>query len=110
MVGEHIVETAVALASDDGKTFYAVQMFGRPASAKFKIEITNQTDTKQVLHFRTEDSRGEVTIPPRTMLSLSRCMVTSISLEPSKDRITVKESGQFAITSTADSKIVLKAL
>ncbi len=38
MLGEYIAETAVALASDDGKTFYAVQMFGRPASAKFKVD------------------------------------------------------------------------
>lgn len=107
MLGEHLVETAVALASEDGKTFYAVQMFGRPESAKFKIQIKNQTDSSQVIHFRTADSRDEVTLPPRTALKLSRCTTSTISLESSEDRITVKESSQFAITESPDGGAVL---
>lgn len=107
MLGEHIRETAVALASEDGKTFYAVQMFGRPASAKFKIRINNQTDATQVLIFRTADSRDEVDVPPGTMLSLSRCIPTAISLESSDDRLTVTESRQFVITDGPDHQAVL---
>jgi hypothetical protein len=107
MLGEHLQETAVALASSDGKTFYAVQMFGRPASAKFKVDIENRTDASQVLLFRTEGSRDEITIPPRTVLTLSRCVPTTISLESGNDRLTLQESGKFTIAFSPDGKVGL---
>lgn len=110
MLGEHIRQTAVALASEDGKTFYAVQMFGRPASAKFKIQIKNQTDATQALIFRTADSRDEIEVSPGTTLSLSRCIPTAISLESSEDRLTVKESRQFVITDGRDHQTILSEL
>ena len=107
MLGEHLEETAVAVASDNGKTFYAVQLFGRPASAKFKVDIENRTDASQVLLFRTEDSRDEITIPPRTVLTLSRCIPTTISLESGNDRMTVTDSGKLTIAVSTDDKVRL---
>jgi len=107
MLGEHISETGVAVVSNDGVTFYAVQMFGRPASAKFKIQIKNETNSTQVLLFSTEDSRDEISIPPKILLSLSRCIATSISLQSSDTALDVKESGQFAITAGPGGDVVL---
>ena len=121
MLGAHITETGVAVVTADGKTFYAVQMFGRPISARFKLQIKNDTDTTQTLLFRSEDSRDEIAVPPSTMLSVSRCVETTVSLEsndgqPSKDeeatdtRITVKEAGEFVITFDEDHNAVLRSL
>lgn len=121
MLGAHITETGVAVATDDGKTFYAVQMFGRPASAKFKFQIKNETDATHILLFRSEDSRDEITVPPSTMLSVSRCIETTVSLQSSdekqvegekkeNDRIMVKEAGEFIITLDENRQTVLRSL
>jgi len=121
MLGAHITETGVAVVTNDGKTFYAVQMFGRPESAKFKFQIKNETDATQVLLFRSEDSRDEIAVPPNTMLSVSRCIETTVSLETKDskqvkdeqtqaDRVTMKEAGEFIITHDQNRQAILRSL
>lgn len=107
LLAEHISEIGVAVASDDGTTFYAVQMFGRPESAKFKVEIENQTTSDQVIQFRTGDSRDDISLPPGTVLTVSRCIPFSISMESGGKRFDVNEAGRFAITQPTGGKIEL---
>ena len=80
MLASHVTETGVAVASADGVKFFGVQLFGRPESAKYEIRLRNETDVAQTVVFASEDNRDELTVPPRVVLSMSRCLPTRITL------------------------------
>lgn len=109
MLGKHIRETGVAVASADGETFYAVQLFGLPESAKFEFEIKNESNASQVVLFRSGDSRDEINIPPRSLLKIARCLPTTIALVSTKAKQTVSGPASFAITQNAEGDAVIES-
>lgn len=118
MLASHITETGVAVASDDGQTFFAVQMFGRPESAKYEIEITNEADVERTVVFRAEGNRDDIKVPPRVVLTMSRCLPSTVELPAVKDsnakesglgkRLEINDSSNLVIMRSEDSgKVVL---
>lgn len=106
MLADHITETGVAVASDDGVKFFAVQLFGRPESAKYKIKITNELDNPQNIVFQSEDNKDEMTIPPRVVLSLSRCLPTTLLLEAkTDDEKAIEAADKIMVSSSMDLAI-----
>lgn len=110
MLAAHITETGVAVASDDGETFFAVQMFGRPESAKYQIKITNKMDVGQTVVFRAEGNRDEITVPPRVVLTMSRCLPSTVELAEkseqegeASEKITVNSKTNFEIVGDKSS-------
>lgn len=56
MLADYATQTGVAVATTDDVTYYAVQMFGRPKSAAFRLKLTNEsgdtkTERKRATHF-----------------------------------------------------------
>ncbi len=104
MLADFIAETGVAIASIDGVTFYAVQMFGRPQSASIKLSVENDSDALRTLVIEANDSHDEIELPPRTRLTMSRCFPTTLRLaeelpNASQRKITVSKDAELTITS-----------
>ncbi|SMP66989.1 Uncharacterized conserved protein YkwD, contains CAP (CSP/antigen 5/PR1) domain [Neorhodopirellula lusitana] len=91
MLADYVTHTGVAVATTDDVTFYAVQLFGRPKSAAFQLEISNQSGEPQTVVFTANDQSDEVEIQPRTTLKMTRCLPTFVSLTDS-DKSTKVES------------------
>ena len=108
MLADHIRETGVAVATKDNETFFAVQMFGRPESAKFQFEITNQLEVPQTVIFRTGDSKDEITIPGRAVLQISRCLPTKISLRSAQPQHKISDDAKFLIRRNEDGDPALQ--
>jgi len=71
MVHPHTLETGVAVARADSGYYYAVQLFGRPASEKFEFRVVNQTRQKVTYQTRTVNdpsSAKDSSVGPRQIL------------------------------------------
>jgi uncharacterized protein YkwD len=76
-----VVETGVAAArSETTGYWYAVQMFGRPASAAIEFAITNRTDS--VIAYTIGENIFE--LPPRYTRTHMRCRQPSVKFELSE--------------------------
>lgn len=69
MLDPDVQHTGVAVAQADNGTWYAVQMFGRPESARIEFKITNAGD--RPVRYRIGDER--FTIDPRWTRTHARC-------------------------------------
>ncbi len=103
MLADYITHTGVAVATTDGVTFYAVQMFGRPKSASFRLKLTNDSDETQTIVFETNDQKEEVELQPRMIVTMTRCIPTKVSLAGSKK---VKKIGSNAMLSVTIDGLV----
>lgn len=94
-----VTDIGLGVASADGETFYAVQMFARPQSASFEVVITNNTEKEVVLLIGEDQQRQRLSMPPRTRLQTSRCTEVEIRLASSPDGgITVGDDAELQIT------------
>jgi hypothetical protein len=108
MLAKHVSDTGVAIATIEGQTFYAVQLFGRPESAKFELEITNGLEASQVIVFRTDDSKDRIDVPPGATLKVTRCIPTVISLAPVSQEPGAQDSGGERHAVGNDASFVIK--
>jgi uncharacterized protein YkwD len=82
MLDPGVTETGVAVArSDKTGYWYAVQMFGRPASAAIEFSITNRANS--VIEYRVADQVFE--LPPRFTRTHTRCRTSNVTVDFSAD-------------------------
>jgi len=98
MLADYVIDTGVAVATTDNVTFYAVQMFGRPRSAAFQMKLTNESGESQTIVFRANDQQDEVELTPRTIVTMTRCFPTTISLSGSDESLRVEKSTELSVT------------
>ncbi len=102
MLADYITHTGVAVATTDDVTYYAVQIFGRPKSAAFRLKLTNESGETKTVVFQANDQKDEVELQPRMILTMTRCFPTKVS---------VAGSDAFAlIKSDANLRVSLKGL
>lgn len=97
MLADYATETGVGIATSDGITYYAVQLFSRPKSASFQIEITNDSESVETLIIRGGDEKNTVEIRPRMILKMTRCFPSMLFLEGSGSKIEVQASVKLLI-------------
>ena len=105
MLAEYATQTGVAVATDDGNTFYAVQLFGRPKSRSIEIQVTNRSEQTVTLVTESNGSRDEFAMQPRMKFKMRRCFPTTIQLVSSEETVTAKESQSLMIE---DGPVLLK--
>ena len=97
MLEDYVTETGVAVASEDGVTYYAVQLFGRPETASYRIHLTNTSGEARRLVIRAGDEKNTVEIRPRMILEMTRCFPSKLTLKDSQSSITIRESAKLRI-------------
>jgi len=109
MLAEYVTQTGVAVASDEGRTFYAVQLFGRPKSEALKIRLANESSSTHTIVVETDDgSSDEFEMSPRLIMRMTRCMPVTVSVEGTDASAQVKESQQLVISAGADGGVRLE--
>ena len=98
MLAEYVTDTGVAVATTNNVTYYAVQMFGRPRSAAFQLKLTNESGEMQTIVFRANDQQDEVDLAPRTIVTLTRCFPTTLSLSGSDKSLRVEKHTELSVT------------
>lgn len=98
MLADYVTETGVGVATTDNVTYYAVQMFGRPRSAAFQLKLTNESGEMQTIVFRANDQQDEVDLAPRTIVTLTRCFPTTLSLSGSDKSLRVEKHTELSVT------------
>jgi len=98
MLADYVTGTGVAVATSDNVTYYAVQMFGRPRSAAFELKLTNKSGETQTIVFRANDQQDEVELAPRTIVTLTRCFPTTISLSGTDKSLRVEKHTELNVT------------
>ncbi|TWT74079.1 Cysteine-rich secretory protein family protein [Allorhodopirellula solitaria] len=105
MLADYITQTGVAVATADDTTYYAVVLFGRPESASIQLTITNESDQEQTLILESQASKDEVSMPPRGVVTATRCFPATLTLKNVDAELTVSESAEVVI---ADGKFIQK--
>ncbi len=98
MLAEYVTETGVAVATTDSKTYYAVQLFGRPRSSAIKLKVTNESGDTRTLIVEANDSQDEIDLPPRTVVTMTRCFPTTLRLNDREKDVKLSESADLVIT------------
>ncbi|MFG0261922.1 MAG: CAP domain-containing protein [Novipirellula sp. JB048] len=98
MLADFVTDTGVAVATTDDLTYYAVQLFGRPKTAAFRIKMTNETEESQTLEFRANDQQDEVELQPHMILTMTRCFPTKVSVAGRDDSIQIESDTEFKVT------------
>ena len=98
MLAEYVTDTGVAVATTDNVTYYAVQMFGRPRSAAFQLKLTNESGETKTIMFRANDQKDEVELTPRTIVTMTRCFPTTITLSGSDKSLRVEKHTELSVT------------
>ncbi|MFG0287168.1 MAG: CAP domain-containing protein [Rhodopirellula sp. JB044] len=98
MLADYVTQTGVAVASTDGVTYYAVQLFGRPQSAAIDLTVKNESEQTQTLVVETNDSTDQVEMPPRSAVTMNRCFPTKLHLKGSGSTINLDRSATLTIT------------
>lgn len=104
MLKEYVTQTGVAVARDDKSGYlFAVQMFGRPKAAAIEFTITNKTADEVEYQVITDGEKQSLTLPPRSIVTHTRCRPPSIKLTESdsvplqvagKEKLLVRRDGQ----------------
>lgn len=98
MLADYITHTGVAVATTDDTTYYAVQMFGRPKAAAFRLKLKNETGDTKTIVFRANDQRDEVELQPRMILTMTRCFPTKVSVAGSEAFTQIDSSASLNVT------------
>jgi len=104
MLAPHVTQTGVAVATTDDETYFAVQLFGRPRSAAIKLSVTNESDDTHTLVMEADESSDEIEMPPRSMVTITRCLPTTLRLADQQESITLSESASLVITNAGIKK------
>ncbi|TWU24827.1 Cysteine-rich secretory protein family protein [Novipirellula galeiformis] len=98
MLADYVTHTGVAVATTDDVTYYAVQMFGRPKSAAFRLKLTNETEETKTIEFRANDRQDEVELQPGMILTMTRCFPTKVSVAGSEATTKIKSDANLKLT------------
>lgn len=98
MLADYVTETGVGVATTDGVTYYAVQLFGRPKSAAISLTVLNKSTDPRILVIEANDSVDQVELPPGTTLKMTRCFPTTLRLQDEKKELEVTKSAELMIT------------
>ncbi|EMI21218.1 secreted protein containing SCP-like extracellular domain protein [Rhodopirellula maiorica SM1] len=98
MLADYVTDTGVAVATTDGVTYYAVQLFGRPKSRAIKIKIRNESAELQTLISEANDSQDEIEMPPRTIIKMTRCFPTTLWIKDADSEMRLTESSELVLT------------
>jgi uncharacterized protein YkwD len=98
ILAKYATETGTGVATTDGLTFYAVQLFGRPKSASYEITLTNNTDSVQTLNIEAEDRSQSIDLSPLTTLKMERCFPVTLTIENSSITASIEDSAALEIT------------
>ena len=111
MLDRAVTQTAVGLAvSENGNTIFAVQMFGRPESARLQIDVTNDSEEPVQLVVQGESNSRQFELPSRSTLTLQRCRPTRLRLaDREKTEQTVEESSQWVVKNNQDQLVLARA-
>jgi len=104
MLAPSITQTGVAVATTDNKTYFAVQLFGRPKSAAIKLKVTNESDNTRTLVVETDQNSDEIQMPARSMVTITRCVPTILRLGDKEKSITLSDSTNLIITNAGITK------
>lgn len=103
MLAEHVTDTGVGVATEDGVTFYAVQMFGRPHSASIEVRVRNRSDQAAKLKVESDYGVDSFELPPNTIATFTRCLPTTLALKDSQNEAKASESASFAIVASDEN-------
>ncbi|MCC9657236.1 CAP domain-containing protein [Rhodopirellula halodulae] len=98
IVAPHITQTAAAVATEDGVTYYAVHLFGRPKSEQIEISVINDSGKTQTLSITTNDSVDQIEMPRRTTLKLTRCFPTTFRVKGRDGEKEIRKSAELTLT------------
>lgn len=98
MLADYITHTGVAVATTDDVTYYAVQMFGRPKSAAFRLKLNNESGDTKTIVFRANDQQDEVELQPRMILTMTRCFPTKVSVAGSEAFMQIDSTTTLNVT------------
>jgi uncharacterized protein YkwD len=107
LLAEYATETGVGVATTDGLTFFAVQLFGRPKSASYGITLTNNTGSMQTLIIESKNGLDSMDLSPRTILNMQRCSPVTITIEDSSIAEKVENSVNLEINQSDAGKLHL---
>jgi uncharacterized protein YkwD len=107
ILAKYVTETGVGVATTDGLTFFAVQLFGRPKSASYTITLTNNTGSMQTLNIEVENGSNSTDLSPRTILKMQRCSPITIVIENSSIRESIDASVELEINQSDDGELRL---
>lgn len=108
MLGQHVTDTGVAIATQDGLTFYAVQMFGRPRDASINLRIRNEADAPATLKIESDYGVDSFELPPNAIATVTRCLPTTLTLKDSESEVEATDSASFAIITSDEDQLQLK--
>ncbi|MEZ6091944.1 MAG: CAP domain-containing protein [Pirellulaceae bacterium] len=102
MLADYISDTGVAIATTDGQTYYAVQLFGRPKSKSYKLTLLNRTDQPYTVRIESNGGSDEIDVAPRVRLRMQRCFPMTLSLVDTDVRQRFRSSQNVVIESSDD--------
>jgi len=119
IVADYVTETGVGVATQDGITYFAVQLFGRPRSKAYKVQVTNRSEQARTLAVESDGNRDEFQIGPRMRFQMTRCLPTELALageEQTKNDeqtendeqgnvFTIRQAAEFTITETGLDRV-----
>ena len=95
MLAGDVTETAVAIARADNGRYYAVQLFGKPASERIVVKVRNESGQPVKYRFGGQ----EWTLPPRVIRTHEVCQKSELSLSGSDaEVIDVTGGGTFVVS------------
>ena len=109
MLEPDVTETAVAVARGKPGHYYAVQMFGRPASDSIKFSVANRSDA--AIRYRIDEKVFSLT--PRQIRTHQNCRVSEVEFDwPGRERgtkVRPKKGDSFAVVRAESGGFALKA-
>jgi len=108
MLEPDVTETAVAVARGKPGHYYAVQMFGRPASLAIGFSIANRSDV--AIRYRIDEKVFSLT--PRQVRTHRNCRPSELEIDlpgnPRETRIRPKNGNTFAVVRSESGRFSLK--
>jgi uncharacterized protein YkwD len=104
MVDPDVVETGLAIALSESGYFFAVQMFGRPASMSVEFEIANQAE--KTVQYQMGDKTFD--LEPRVTRTHQACRLSDLAFHwpdaDDKERLVQPNNGdRFVVTQEGDA-------
>lgn len=110
MLDPAVTQTGVGLAvSKNGNTIFAVQMFGRPESARLRIEVTNEGENPVQLVVKGESKSRQFELPAHATMTLQRCRPTRLSVADSETEQQVDESSEWVVQTDGNQPVIRPA-
>lgn len=102
MLADFVTQTGVAVSTTDGLTYFAVQLFGRPKSQAYRVELTNRSESVWTIQIESNGGSEEIEVPPRGSLRMKRCFPITLNIAETDAQIRLKDSANLQIESKGD--------